>query len=127
MKRSIALVMACCSWWSWCPPCPPSTTRSWSWEKMRSNGALFGQLNAAVGSGDYYTAALRLVGLAENARRWRPPTRPRAAGRVGAGLRGSDPGGLPRGRRLRRAERGKAQAEVAAIGALMKEGHTKFR
>ena len=128
MKRSIAIVTALLFLVVLVPTLSAQYNKDLVVQKMRSNGTLFGQLNAAVGSGDYYTAALRLMGLAENAK----------------ALEATDP---PKGSKaewariyddlVRAAFRGvgacgeqnvdKLKAEVAAIGALMKEGHTKFK
>ena len=97
-------------------------------QKMRSNGTLFGQLNAAVGAGDFYTAALRFVDLAQNAKALEATDPPKGSKAEWARIYGD---------LIRAAFRGvgacgeqnadKLKAEVAAIGALMKEGHGKFR
>jgi len=128
MKRSVALAVALLFLVVLVPTLSAQYNKELVVEKMRSNGALFGQLNAAVSSGDYYTAALRLVGLAENAKALEATNPPKGSKAEWARVYGD---------LIRAAFRGvgacgeqnaeKLKAEVAAIGALMKEGHAKFR
>jgi hypothetical protein len=128
MKRGIALVAALLFLVVLVPTLSAQYNKTLVVEKMRSNGALFGQLNAAVGSGDFYTAALRLMDLAENAKALESADPPKGSKAEWARIYGD---------LIRAAFRGvgacgeqnaeKLKAEVGAIGALMKEGHTKFR
>jgi hypothetical protein len=128
MKRSIALAVALLLLVVLVPTLSAEYNRDLVVQKMRSNGALLGQLNAAVGAGDFFTSALRLVDLAQNFK----------------ALEALDP---PKGSReewdrvtgdmIRTAFRGvgacgeqnldQLKAQVAAIMTLMKEGHGKFR
>jgi hypothetical protein len=97
-------------------------------QKMRSNASLLGPLNAAVSSNDFYTAALRLMDLAQNFKALEaidPPKGSKAewdrihADLIRAAFRGIGACGDQNLEQLK--------AEVAAIMALNKEGHAKFR
>jgi hypothetical protein len=128
MKRSIALAVALLFLVVLVPTLSAQYNRELVVQKMRSNGGLLGQLNAAVGAGDFYTSALRLTDLAQNFKALEAIDPPKGSAvewdRIYSNL-------------IRTAFRGvgacgeenldKLKAEVAAIMALMKEGHTKFR
>jgi len=97
-------------------------------QKMRSNGALVGQLNTAVGGGDFYTSALRLMDLAQNFKALEATNPPKGSKTewervngevVKAAFRGIGACGNQNQAQLK--------AEVAAIMGLMKEGHEKFK
>jgi len=95
---------------------------------MRANGAALGALNQAVKAGDFYTAALKLMDLAVGAKAMlaiQPPKGVKADwDRINndivlASFRGIGACGTQNLEALK--------AEVAAVLALNKEGHTKFR
>jgi hypothetical protein len=128
MKRSIAIVTSLLFLVVLVPTLSAQYNKELVVQKMRSNGTLFGQLNAAVGSGDYYTAALRLMDLAENAKALEATDPPKGTTAewdrifgdlIQAAFRGVGACGEQ--------STDKLKAEVAAIGTLMKEGHTKFK
>ena len=128
MKRSIALAAALLFLLVLVPTLSAEYNKDLVVQKMRSNGALFGQLNAAVGAGDFYTAALRFVDLAQNAKALEATDPPKGSEAEWARIFGD---------LIRAAFRGvgacgeqnadQVKVQVAAIGALMKEGHGKFR
>ena len=128
MKRSIALVMALLFLVVLVPTLSAQYNKDLVVQKMRSNGALVGQLNAAVGAGDFYTSALRLMDLAQNFKALEATDPPKGAkaewdrindDAVQAAFRGVGACGEQDLEQLK--------AEVAAILALMKEGHGRFR
>jgi hypothetical protein len=97
-------------------------------QKMRSNGPLVGQLNAAVGAGDFYTSALRLMDLAQNFKALEATDPPKGSKAewdringevVRAAFRGVGACGAQNLEQLK--------AEVAAILGFMRDGHAKFR
>jgi len=128
MKRSITMVLALLFLVVLVPTLSAQYNKDLVVQKMRSNGGLLGQLNASVGAGDFYTSALRLVDLAQNFKALQAIDPPKGSvvewNRIYSDL-------------IRAAFRGvgacgeenldKLKAEVAAVMALMKEGHSKFR
>jgi hypothetical protein len=95
---------------------------------MRSNGAAFGALNAAVESGDYFTAAEKLMELAKSSKKLQTVTPPRGSKKqwdrihtdlIKAAFRGIGAAGEEDSKKLSEA--------VNEIGALVKEGHSTFR
>jgi hypothetical protein len=95
---------------------------------MRANGAALGALNQAVKAGDYYTAALKLMDLAVGAKAMlaiQPPEGAKADwDRINndivlAAFRGIGACGTQNMEALK--------AEVAAVVALNREGHAKFK
>jgi hypothetical protein len=128
MKRSIALTLTLLFLVVLVPTVSAQYNKELVVQKMRSNGALVGQLNAAVGAGDFYTSALRLMDLAQNFKAMdatNPPKGSKAewdrinAEAVRAAFRGIGACGTQNLAQLK--------AEVGAIMGLMKEGHDKFR
>jgi len=128
MKRSIALGVALLFLVVWVPTLFAQYNQDLVVQKMRSNGALVGQLNTAVGAGDFYASALRLVDLAQNFKALEgidPPKGSKAewdriqADVIRAAFRGVGACGEQNLEQLK--------AEVGAILALMKEGHGKFK
>jgi hypothetical protein len=128
MKRSIALTLALLFLVVLVPTLSAQYNKELVVQKMRSNGALVGQINAAVGAGDFYTSALRLMDLAVNFKALEATDPPKGGkaewdringDAVRAAFRGIGACGAQNLEQLK--------AEVGAILALMKEGHTKFR
>jgi len=128
MKRSIVLAAALLFLVVLVPTLSAQYNKDLVVKTMRSNVSLLGPLNAAVNSSDFYTAALRLMDLAQNFKALEdvdPPKGSKAEwNRIHADL-------------IRAAFRGVGacgdqdlpglKAEVAAIMALNKEGHDKFK
>ena len=128
MKRNIALVAALLLLVVLVPTLSAEYNKDLVVQKMRSNGALLGQLNAAVGAGDFYTSALRLMDLAQNFKALEATDPPKGSkaewdrvngDAVRAAFRGVGACGEQNLDQLK--------AQVAAVVALMKEGHGKFR
>jgi hypothetical protein len=128
MKRSIALALALLFLVGLVPTLSAQYNKDLVVQKMRSNGGLLGQLNAAMGAGDFYTSALRLVDLAQNFKALQAIDPPKGieaewdrifGDLIRAAFRGVGACGAQNLEQLK--------AEVAAIMTLMKEGHTKFR
>jgi hypothetical protein len=128
MKRGIALTVALVFLVVLVPTLSAQYNKELVVQKMRSNGALVGQLNAAVGAGDFYTSALRLMDLAQNFKAVEATNPPKGSKAEWDRINGEA---------VRVAFRGvgacgaqdleQLKAEVGAILALMKEGHAKFR
>jgi hypothetical protein len=128
MKRSITLGLALLLLLVGVPALFANYNKELVVQKMRSNGALLGQLNAAVGAGDYYTSALRLMDLAANFKALEATDPPKGSKAEWDRINGDA---------IRAAFRGvgacgqmnleQLKAEVGAIMALMKDGHAKFR
>jgi hypothetical protein len=128
MKRSIALGLALLFLVVLVPTLSAQYNKDLVVQKMRSNGALVGQINTAVGAEDFYASAERLMDLAANFKALEatdPPKGNKAewdrinGDAVRAAFRGVGACGAENLEQLK--------AEVAAILALMKEGHAKFR
>ena len=128
MKRSIALAVALLFLVVLVPTLSAQYNKDLVVQRMRSNGALVGQLNAAVGDGDFYTSALRLVDLAQNFKALKAANPPKGSkaewdringDAVWAAFRGVGACGDQNLEQLK--------AEVGAILELMKEGHGRFR
>ena len=128
MKRSIALGLALLFLVVLVPTLSAQYNKDLVVQKMRSNGALVGQINTAVGAEDFYTSALRLMDLAANFKALEATDPPKGSKAEWEQINGEA---------VRAAFRGvgacgaqdleQLKAEVGAILALMKEGHTKFR
>jgi hypothetical protein len=95
---------------------------------MRSNGALLGELNKAVGDGDYYTAAEKFMTIAQNMKSLETVTSLKGKKAewdsihkdlIKAALRGIGA--------CADENKEKVTAAVGEIGALVKKGHTIFR
>jgi hypothetical protein len=128
MKRSITLIAAALLLVALAPSLSAQYNKELVVQKMRSNGALIGQLNTAVKANDYYTAALRLMDLAQNFKALEatdPPKGSKAewdrihADLIRAAFRGVGACGEQDLEQLK--------SEVGAIMALNKDGHAKFR
>jgi hypothetical protein len=128
MKRSITLIAALLFLVLVVPTLSAQYNKELVVQKMRANGALVGQLNAAVGAGDFYAAALRLVDLAQNFKALEatdPPKGSKAewdrihADLILAAFRGVGACGAQDLEQLK--------TEIGAIMALNKEGHAKFK
>ncbi len=128
MKRKITLGVALLLLLAGVPALFANYNKELVVQKMRSNGALLGQLNAAAGAGDFYTSALRLMDLAANFKALEATDPPKGSKAewdrvnqdvVRAAFRGVGACGEQNPEKLK--------AEVAAIMALMKDGHAKFR
>jgi hypothetical protein len=128
MKRSIALTLALLFLVVLVPTLSAQYNKELVVQKMRSNGALVGQLNTAVDAGDFYASALRLMDLALNFKALEAVDPPKGSKAEWDRINGEA---------VRAAFRGigacgaqgltKLKAEVGAILGLMKEGHEKFR
>jgi hypothetical protein len=95
---------------------------------MRDNGALMGELNKAIGEGDFYTAAEKFMAIARNMKSLDAVTPPKGRKTewdsihddvIKAAFRGIGACGEE--------NRQKASAAVGEIGALTKKGHSLFK
>jgi hypothetical protein len=128
MKRNIALVAALLLLVVLVPTLSAEYNKDLVVQKMRSNGALLGQLNAAVGAGDFYASALRLVDLAQNFKALEATDPPKGSKAEWDRVNGDLVRAVFRGvGACGEQNLDQLKAQVAAVVALMKEGHGKFR
>ena len=128
MKRSIALGLALLFLVVLVPTLSAQYNKDLVVQKMRSNGALVGQINTAVGAGDFYTSAERLMDLAANFKALEATNPPKGSKAEWDRINGEAVRAAFRGVGACGAENlEQLKAEVGAILALMKEGHAKFR
>ena len=128
MKRSIALSLALLFLVVLVPTLSAQYNKDLVVQKMRSNGALVGQITTAVGAGDFYTSAERLMDLAANFKALEATNPPKGSKAEWDRINGEAVRAAFRGVGACGAENlEQLKAEVGAILTLMKEGHAKFR
>jgi hypothetical protein len=95
---------------------------------MRSNGALMGELNKAIGEGDYYTAAEKFMSIAQNMKSLEDVTPLKGKKAEWDSIHNDIIKAAFRGIAACADEKKqKATAAVNEIGALTKKGHTLFK
>jgi hypothetical protein len=95
---------------------------------MRSNGALMGELNKAIGEGDYYTAAEKFMSIAQNMKSLEDVTPLKGKKAEWDSIHNDIIKAAFRGIGACADEnKQKATAAVNEIGALTKKGHTLFK
>ena len=95
---------------------------------MRSNGALMGELNKAIGEGDYYTAAEKFMSIAQNMKSIEDVTPLKGKKKEWISIHNDLIKAAFRGIGACADEnKEKATAAVGEIGALIQKGHAIFK